>query len=293
MTRASIWQHIKRQPANLTKRLQHTGVRIGERRLVYTSAGDRHRIHRTVRDGAGFDLAISFYGDDERVRLNLARRGGILVSRKGGKFPNLYDLHRTHPTLIAQYDAVFVVDNDLSLSARQINQLFDLRQEHDLWIIQPSFDLGGRIAHSVTRRRQSTALRWVNFIELCAPLFRGDKLEKFLLDYDGSLVGWGIDYWYMNLFGLGDGRRYAISDEVSCVNPRRAVREIQQLSPDPERRAAWYALRDARGFAEWQPSVFAEVSRSRVALSREMVRSLGVYARAYGLALARRLHKGH
>ena len=32
------------------------------------------------------------------------------------------------------------------------------------------------------------------------PTFQRDKLMEFLAAYDGSLTGWGIDWWYGNFF---------------------------------------------------------------------------------------------
>lgn len=237
---------------------------MGEKRLVFTSAGDRHGLHPSVRDGAGFDLLIYFYGADASVLEQLQARGGRVVVRAGGKFPNLLHASRSDPDAFERYDAVFVVDDDLALTSDEIGTLFDLRQEHDLWIIQPSFDPRGKVSYSYSLPRVHTRLRFTNFVETNAPLFSAPKLREFLREFDGQLKGLlGTDWWYMSLLGEDERRRYAVSDEVIALNPeaRGGMREIHRLESREDGWAGWGVVRDRYGLRQVNPVVSAGIPR--------------------------------
>ena len=229
-----------------------------ERRLVFISAGDRHRLRRGVRSNRDFDVVIAFYGDSRTVRRKLERRG-VVHDSKGGKFQNLKHLIEHRSLALDAYDAVLVMDDDLSLSGRSITRLFDIRSDNALWIVQPSFDWRSRVTYPYSQTRRVTSIRFTNFVELTAPLFSRPKLNEFLNCYDGTLVGWGIDHWYMNVLGEDEPRRYAIADTVSCTNPdyrrQTRTREIDRLQPAAYRKAAWESLRDERKLHEVRPAV--------------------------------------
>lgn len=50
--------------------------------------------------------------------------------------------------------------------------------------------------------------------------------------YDPVLTGWGIDLWYMDLFGYHP-KKIAIVDDITCINPhddtKGGQREIELL----------------------------------------------------------------
>jgi hypothetical protein len=213
------------------------------RYLVYTSAGDRAAIEGWVSRGTArrFDTWISYYGVKPGRYRGL---GQYYQERSGGKFPSLACDYARHPEIFRRYDAVFVLDDDIQISARSIARLFELRERYDLWVLQPAFSPRGRISHPITRVHPEAKIRFTNFVEVTCPLFRRDKLELFLSQYDSSLVGWGVDWWFCEVIGGGREGKIAIADQISCVNPvirRRGgeLREIDRLQPADERQRAW------------------------------------------------------
>jgi hypothetical protein len=211
--------------------------------LVYTSAGDRSRIEGWLspRRARPFDTWISYYGS---IPGRYRELGQYYRQRSGGKFPSLACDYACHPEIFQQYDAVFVTDDDIQISAKSIARLFELRERYDLWLLQPAFLPAGQISHPITRVRPETKIRFTNFVEVTCPLFRRDKLELFLSHYDPSLVGWGVDWWFCELIGGGSARKIAIVDQIPCVNPftrdkGSMSREIDRLQPVEERIRAW------------------------------------------------------
>jgi hypothetical protein len=92
------------------------------------------------------------------------------------------------------------------------------------------------------------------------PIFHRDKLDQFLAVFDGSLTGWGIDYWYMNFFNANEFARFAVIDKVPVINPHdeeKGGREIDRLEPTERRQAAWADVKAKYGLVECPHEVFA------------------------------------
>lgn len=211
------------------------------RHLVYTSAGDYSSLDHWLRASRPFDVWISYYGQH---RNRFAGRSEYYVERRGGKFPSLAEDYRRHSDIFQRYDAIFVMDDDVLISRSGISRLFAIREELDLWVLQPSFSPLGMISHEITVTDPDTRVRFANFVEVTCPLFRRDKLEAFLATYEPSVIGWGVDWWFCEVLGGADDRRIAIVDEVSCVNPLTehkgiSEREIDRLQPLADRIRAW------------------------------------------------------
>jgi len=130
-----------------------------------------------------------------------------------------------------------------------------------------------------TRAEDGLSYRFVNFVEVTAPLFRTDKLIEFLHEYvprrhEGApLVGYGIDCWLSQVLlgtnASGDCKhidKVAVIDAIPFVNPtneQKSGREIDQLQAYDKRVEEWQAVAKRRGLAEWFPmKTFRRVSRN-------------------------------
>ncbi|MGE3875190.1 MAG: glycosyltransferase [Parvibaculaceae bacterium] len=211
------------------------------RNLLFTSAGDRNSISQWLGRGRQYELAICYYGDKDFPHESEA---DISFRRKGSKFQNLKYLHSKDPSYLDGFSSVLVIDDDIEISKESINQLFKVRDEYELDLLQPAFLSSGRVDHLPLTRLDGCFGRFVNFVEVSCPLFGARSLVRFLDVYDGSLVGWGIDHWYSSFLRDRGLDRIAVIDRVPCRNPHAfekgdTVREIDRLQPAKERRAAW------------------------------------------------------
>lgn len=166
--------------------------------LVYTSAGDKTALRRWLADDRDFDLWVTYYGDGPDTLRPLA---DLYDRRKGSKFQNVRHAYRTWPALFEGYDAVMVMDDDVLIGPRALDRLFRIREQLDLWVLQPAFHPRGKVSHPITQVHRGAFLRYTNFVEMTCPLFRRDKLEEFLRVYDGELVGYGMDWWFLDVLG--------------------------------------------------------------------------------------------
>ena len=228
--------------------------------LVYTSAGDRSNMHLWLTSRQNFDLWVSYYGDSRGSYRDIA---DYYNECKGSKFQNLHYVYRNWGSILDHYEAVMVMDDDILIDGKDVSRLFDIREELDLWVLQPAFNPKGKISWDITRVRPTARLRYTNFVEMTCPLFRKDKLDAFMAVYDPSLVGFGMDWWFLDIMGSDLEGHVAVIDEITCVNPHDRTkgrgREIDRLQSLAKRITVWeqvktrYGIRsEARGQIEYR-----------------------------------------
>jgi hypothetical protein len=241
--------------------------------LVFTSAGDRANLRGWLRGRRDFDLWVVYYGD----RPDMFRAEADLYGQqKGSKFQNLHHCYQEQRQLFSRYDAVLVMDDDVLIDGTAISRLFDIRRDLDLWVMQPAFRLGGKISWDITCVRPSTKLRYTNFVEMTCPLFRRDKLDRFMDVYDPRLSAYGIDWWFLQTLGGHDAKRVAVVDEVTCVNPtdrtKDGIREIDRLESKAERMRVWDYMKKRHNLIEYEHMEFGSVERSALAAMAGVLR---------------------
>ncbi len=219
------------------------------KKLVYTSGGDNSNIHYWLKRFDGkkadkkFDLWITYYGDQENRFKEIA---DFYNMRKGGKFPNLLYVYQQWKDILGNYEAIFVLDDDIIIDCNGINRLFEVQEQYDFWLLQPAFDPRGKISHAITKIKPSCFLRYTNFVECACPLFRKDKLDDFMRMFDPVLTGWGIDLWYHHVLGEHP-KKIAIVDAVPCINPhditKGGQREIEQLEKTSDSIKNWVVIK--------------------------------------------------
>lgn len=208
-----------------------------------------------------FDVCVVNYSDID----NLHKAGADYYYQfKGGKFPNLQKIYFDNRNILDQYDAVWVADDDIIIDTQSINELFVTLTEKSLTLLQPSFRATGKVSFPITRQRLLTSLRYTNFVEMTCPVFKTEFLKKFLEVFDPALVGWGTDWWFLNLIAPED--KVAITDQISCINPydrfkKNGVREIVKLQSDEERLNTWRRIKAERNLNTFKQQVKDSVPR--------------------------------
>lgn len=213
--------------------------------LVFSSAGDNANVHHWLKGSRNFDLWICNYGNENNKN---KIRSDYYIERKGGKFPNLYYVYQHWQSILNHYQAIFVIDDDIIINGTDISRLFEILDQYDLWLLQPTYNPIGKISHPITRINPSAFLRYTNFVEVACPLFRKDKLDAFMKIYDPVLVGYGVDYWFMDVLGPDINGKVAVIDAISCINPRDFFkgghRKIDLLQDKPTRIKNWEIIKE-------------------------------------------------
>jgi hypothetical protein len=230
---------------------------------LFTSAGDKSAIRLWLAGNTPrrWDLVAAYYGDDDDKFAEISKVCSYAFRTKGSKFQNLKKLITDHPRIFDQYSHVWVCDNDIQMSATQIDDAFGITETLGFWVTQPADRPEGRNSHWITCfAGPSWDYRIVNFVEVRMPIFRREKLTEFLAVYDSSLVGAGIEWWYANFFKADEFGRFAIIDKVQVINPRYEVKggsEIDQLQTPHLRLADWHNIREKYGLVQYSHKVFA------------------------------------
>lgn len=231
--------------------------------LVFTSAGNNSNVHLWIEDPERcFDLCIVNYSDQAGLHKESA---DVYFEFPGGKFSNLHRVNCLYPDLLGRYKAIWVVDDDVIISTSAINQLFLTHTQKKLTLLQPAFCIRSKISHKITRRKLFTRIRYTNFIEITCPVMEQSFLSRFLLVYDPTLVGFGIDWWMLNL--LEANEQVAISDDICCINPhdvykQGAVREITRLQSNTERINTWQMIKQKYGLRQFKHQVLHKEYRN-------------------------------
>lgn len=228
--------------------------------LVFTSAGENANMEYWCNGTKSFDIWVVYYGNNGQKYRDLS---DYYNTRSGSKFQNLSFIYRHYYQILLEYESIFVLDDDILINTETINELFEIRNKYNLWVLQPAFDPAGKISHPITQVNPACQLRYTNFVEVTCPLFRRDKLDYFMLFYDPVLVGWGIDWWFLDVLGPELNKRVAIVDQWPCINPRdyhkiEGQREINRLQLPEERWSSWLQIKkkynvtsDDLGFCEY------------------------------------------
>lgn len=208
--------------------------------LVFTSAGDSNNIKNWLKSRK-FDLWICYYGDKKN---SLSKNSDFYFERKGGKTQNFYYALSKWRTQIKKYDAVLLADDDIIISGKNINRLFNIRDEYNLKALQPAFNIRGKNSHKFTEAKPFTKLRYTNFIEIGFPLFEQQALLEFMELYKPAVNCWGVDWWFSYVIKEKYGKKsIAIIDEIMALNPfdndKKNGSEIEKLSSIKKLSSDW------------------------------------------------------
>jgi phosphorylcholine metabolism protein LicD len=255
--------------------------------LVFTSAGDNTHFYDYWCDNKtkAYDIWLVYYGDNEDNYNKYKKYVNKIWKRKGTKFQNFDYIYKKELPTISQYDRVFIMDDDIIIKTNDINKMFDISKQYNLWICQPSYTNDSKISHAITKNQPNNILRYTNFIEVGVPLFSKESLNKFMSNYNPKLVEWGVDYLFIWSNGKDIKDKYAIIDSIKCKNPydeekKITKREIDNVKEHKKSPQIWYdyAMKIGAPY-DWPHVTYEEInniitlSNKDVILSRSLTKN--------------------
>lgn len=191
----------------------------GDKNLVILCAGDNpvpdfFKDH----DKRKYDLLVIYYGDNPENFKNKFKNFNYFHHIKGYKFHIIKKYYYENIKFFKKYRYVFMPDDDIILSPKDINNFFRILNEFKLVLAQPS--LIGYYSHLITLHKFENVLRYTNFVEIMMPCFLSDVLAKCISSFDSSLIGHGLDYLWPKMLSYPD-KKIAIIDEVVAVHSRK------------------------------------------------------------------------
>lgn len=242
------------------------------RNLLFASVGDKTDFYKHwCKKHKNYDIYLCYYGTSDTNKY--MEYSDLYCKRKGSKFQNFYHIWMSDKN-IQNYDRYFLLDDDILLDTKDINDMFEISKKHDLWICQPSFDSSNNnaiINHQITKSEYNCILRYVNFVEVNTMLFNNYAISQLMSVYDNSLVGWGIDWLAIWCLGKDVNNKYAIIDCIKTINPKirtwmtgvdvnkTDIKEIDVLQDKRDRFKAWYWYSKKNNIKEWQHKVYSSI----------------------------------
>lgn len=213
--------------------------------FVFTSAGDHTKFTELwCSEYQNYDIFVIYYGNSDENYLKYEKLVHSIERRKGSKFQNFYYFFKTYPEIIDKYERFFILDDDIEITSKDINRMFEISETYDLLICAPSFTKDSKICHKITINKPGVLLEYTNFIEVNTPLYNKEALQKLMEKYNPILIGWGVDYLSMWANGIDKPDKYVIVHQIQCLNPKdleKGVRRELFLIPDADKREkTWY-----------------------------------------------------
>lgn len=217
--------------------------------LLFSSSGDNTNfLNFWCSDGQNYDIFIIYYGDDINLFEKYSKSVKFIERRKGAKFQNFHYFYHKYPEIIAKYERFFILDDDIEITTKDINRMFEISEQFNLSICGPSFSGNSKIPPAFKRlenQRPGVLLEYTNFIEVNSPLYSKVAIENTMKNFDPVLIGWGIDL--LSIWSNDHTKQdaFAIIHEVSCTNPHNNNKKIKRhelmLIPKADERAKiWY-----------------------------------------------------
>jgi hypothetical protein len=193
------------------------------RNLVVVRCGDNSLHKSWCGHDQNWDLGVSYFGS-KGIDFPEAR----YVHRKtAGKWDGLYDFFLHYPECLEKYDYIWLPDDDIASDTQVINRLFDLAAEYGLELSQPSLSTDSYFSHLITLHNPCFRVRYVNFVEIMAPLLSKHLLRKVLPQLKATRTGFGLDFVWPTLTH-DPKQNVAILDEIEVTHTRPVGGELHK-----------------------------------------------------------------
>lgn len=158
------------------------------------------------------------------------RYGDINIIQGGTKSTAIHTVIEKFPELLDKYSYIAFFDDDVEIAESDISKLFDIAEEHQLHLFQPSLLSGSHDAWPDLYRK-GTGVRCVTGVEIMMPCFSRDMLFHVRDAFTKSVSGYGADLLFSHKANqLGSG--CWVLDDVGARHER----------PVNETRGAYYRL---------------------------------------------------
>ena len=179
--------------------------------LVISTVGDKSLHKEWLQGEKIFDLVLLYYGDDEKIAKSYYDDTPYVYMAKGFKWWLIKSFIQSHPSFMEKYDYIWFPDDDVKITTQEINDLFKIAKEYDLWLCQPS--MKGYTSHYITAQEINSKLRYTNFIEVLAPMMNYETVYKLLPTFDANYSSWGYEVTWDSILGQPKNK-IAIIDSI-------------------------------------------------------------------------------
>jgi hypothetical protein len=186
--------------------------------LVIARAGRNSLHHRWLaasNASKAWDLHLCPYEALEESALVGCTSSPVIV---GPKWSGLRELLRSWPGW-RDYEYIWLPDDDILTDATTIERMFEVANSLGFALCAPALHEASYYAHFVTMRNRRCFARSTGFVEIMAPCFSVQALERLLptLELSTTGWGWGLDSLWPKLL---DYQNVGIIDAAAVLHTR-------------------------------------------------------------------------
>lgn len=163
-----------------------------------------------------YDLLVSYFSEEAYGRF-APSEGVTAVFVKGGKWDGLFKT--LGAVNLERYHYFWLPDDDIDVSACDVNRMFQLCERHGLAVAQPALSRDSYFSHFIFNRCSAFRLRYTNYVEIMVPCLSREVLRRSLPFFEGTMSGFGLDYIWCRWTASG-AFRVAILDAVEAHHTR-------------------------------------------------------------------------
>lgn len=191
----------------------------GNKNLIILCTGDNPaHVFGCSNLKKNYDILVIYYGNNVSCFKKKYNNIDYFYNKKGYKFNLIKDYYYENEKIFNKYKNIFIPDDDLIFKEKDINLFFDIFNQNNLLLAQPS--LIGYFSHTITLHRFEFILRYTNFVEIMMPCFSNIAFKICVKFFDKTTSGWGLDYLWPKILGYPTNK-IAIIDEVFGIHPRK------------------------------------------------------------------------
>ncbi len=187
--------------------------------LIILRAGDQslhpHWFDKNIT--RSWDLALSYFGDSTTPHPDTYE---YLHLFKGSKWQGIHDFCQENADIIAEYDYIWLPDDDLLTSASNIEAFFEYCHQQQFTLAQPALLISSYISHHVTLQRFFCDYRKTNFVEIMAPCLRQDFFQRVKHSFEINSSGWGLEWLWKDIADNAAMDDFAIVDKTPIFHSR-------------------------------------------------------------------------
>jgi hypothetical protein len=166
-----------------------------------------------------FDLLRNYYADPGA---NVCDESDHVLFQRGTKVTGIEAILRRDPELLLAYDHVLFLDDDITMSAGEIEHFFAVMQQHSLVLAQPLLSADSDCTWPVFNDTGNTGrIIPVSSVEVMMPGFSRDALCHLAWTFGKTVSGFGVDLlWGQALAADRDAGRIAVIGDVLARHER-------------------------------------------------------------------------
>ena len=168
--------------------------------LLFSSVGNNSKYYKKwYNEDRNYDIKLVYYGRKQDVKNDINKYCDILENKKGSKYQNMVNFYDKFD--MNNYEYIWLVDDDIDMDSKSINEMFDYVKNNNLDLAQPSMNPTGQNSYKININKENKKrdeIRYTNFIEVGCPIINKEILYntyKTLKELNNIVMAYGVDFY--------------------------------------------------------------------------------------------------